>query len=237
MQIRVLFFGMLKEIAGAEHTLEMPAGAALREVFEYYAARHAPLRAMSASIVLARNREFAGGETPLGDGDEIAFLPPVSGGAGLYAHEIRNNGNLFAVTRNPIDVRKLIDEQLRGADGAVVTFEGVGRNNTAGRLTRWLEYEGYESMAVEVMARIGGEIAAGRAIGHIAMVHRLGRILIGETSVAIVATAAHRKPALEAVGEAIDRLKRLVPIWKKEFFADGSSWMEGEWDRHVPRMG
>jgi molybdopterin synthase catalytic subunit len=123
---------------------------------------------------------------------------------------------------------------LQGSDGAVATFEGVVRNNTNGRRTRWLEYDAYEPLAVKTMAQIGAELAAAYKIGNIGMVHRLGHMLIGETSVAIVVTAPHRKAAFDACREAIDRLKRLVPIWKKEHFEDGEVWVEGEWDPHAP---
>jgi molybdopterin synthase catalytic subunit len=110
----------------------------------------------------------------------------------------------------------------------------VVRNNTNGRRTRCLEYDGYEPMAIRMMASIGGEIARSFAIGHIALVHRLGRLLIGETSVAAIVTAAHREAAFAAALESINRLKRRVPIWKREFFEDGAVWVEGAWDRNVP---
>jgi molybdopterin synthase catalytic subunit len=119
----------------------------------------------------------------------------------------------------------------------VITFEGTARNNTKGRATRCLDYECYESMALKTMAQIGLEIAGQYEIGRIAMVHRLGRILIGEASVAIVVTAPHRRPAFDAALEGINRLKKLVPIWKKEYFVDGDVWVEGEWDSHVPVAG
>ncbi len=122
---------------------------------------------------------------------------------------------------------------LRGEDGAFVNFEGVARNNTKGRTTRYLEYECYEAMAVKTMAQIGRQIAAEFSIGRIAMVHRLGRIEIGETSVAVVVTAPHRRPAFDAALEGINRLKRMVPVWKKEYFADGEVWVDGEWDETV----
>ena len=123
---------------------------------------------------------------------------------------------------------------LAGEDGAVITFEGVVRNNTKGRRTLYLDYECYEPMAIKTMAEIGREIAASYAIDRIAMVHRLGRMEIGETSVAVIVTAPHRKAAFDAALEGINRLKRLVPIWKKEHFADGEVWVEGEWDQHAP---
>ena len=123
---------------------------------------------------------------------------------------------------------------MTGAEGAVVTFEGTVRNNTKGRPTLCLDYECYERMALKTMAQIGREIAGAYQVGRIAMVHRLGRMLIGETSVAVIVTAPHRRPAFEAALEGINRLKKLVPIWKKEHFVDGEVWVEGEWDSGVP---
>jgi molybdopterin synthase catalytic subunit len=112
-------------------------------------------------------------------------------------------------------------------------FEGVVRNNTKGRKTRFLEYECYEAMAIQQMEQIGLEIAAAHAIGRIAMVHRLGRLEIGEASVSIVVSAPHRQAAFQAALDGINRLKREVPIWKKEFFEDGAIWVEGEWDEKL----
>jgi molybdopterin synthase catalytic subunit len=109
----------------------------------------------------------------------------------------------------------------------------VVRNNSKGRHTVYLEYECYEEMALRQMASIGREIATGFAIGRIGIIHRLGRLQIGEASVAVAATAPHRKPAFEAALEAINRLKREVPIWKKEFFSDGAVWVDGEWDERL----
>ena len=237
MRVKVLFFGMLKDLAGtSEDRLEIAEGADLGAIFEHYAERLPRMREMAGSIVLARNHQFAPPSTPVSDGDEVAFLPPVSGGAGEYLDEHRDNGNFFALTRKPIRVRRVINALLTGHEGAVVTFEGTVRNNTRSRPTRFLEYDCYRPMAVRVMARIGCEIACSYPIGRIAMVHRVGRLLIGETSVAIVATAPHRAAAFEAAHEGLNRLKRLVPIWKKEFFADGEVWVEGEWDPDAPAV-
>jgi molybdopterin converting factor subunit 1 len=231
--VRVLFFGMLKDVVGrAEEQIDLENCATLGGVFDHYGSRFPRMREMADSILLARNQEFAGPATQLADGDEIAFLPPVSGGSGS-PREISENGHFFALTWHPIVTRKIADRLLRGEDGAVVTFEGVVRNNTKGRQTHFLDYDCYEPMAIKLMARIGREIAASYEIHRIALVHRLGRMLIGETSVAVVVTAAHRKAAFEAALEGIDRLKRVVPIWKKEHFADGEVWVEGEWDRNA----
>jgi len=225
---------MLKDIAGMpEDQLQLPGPACLQTVFDHYAARFPRLGEMAGSIVLARNHEFSPPSAPVGDGDEVAFLPPVSGGSGFLA-EIEQDGSLFALTRQPIDPRAVAARLLAGEDGAVNTFEGVVRNNTRGRPTLYLEYECYEPMALRKMAEIGCRIARQFAISRIGMVHRLGRLEIGETSVAIVVTAPHRKPSFEAALEGINRLKRLVPIWKKEYFADGEVWVEGEWDADAP---
>ena len=235
VRIRVLFFGVLRDITGRrEDSLDIPDGGRLESVFEYYANLFPRLRGMAASVVLALNHEFAAPSAALTEGDEVAFLPPVSGGSG-YILEIHDpeTGNFFALTREPIDGGAIARKLLRGEDGAFVNFEGVARNNTKGRATRYLEYECYEAMAVKMMAQIGREIAASHSIGRIAMVHRLGRIEISETSVAVVVTAPHRKPAFDAALEGINRLKKLVPVWKKEYFVDGEVWVDGEWDDAV----
>jgi molybdopterin synthase catalytic subunit/molybdopterin converting factor small subunit len=204
--------------------VEVPEGGLAAAVFEHYSARFPRLGEMSASIVLAVNQNFCAPSCPLSDGDELAFLPPVSGGS---------DDHLFALTREPIDAAALARRILRDEDGAIVTFEGVTRNNSRGRATRYLDYECYEPMAVKTMAEIGREIARMYEIGRIAMVHRLGRVEIGQTSVVVIVTAPHRKAAFEAAHEGINRLKRLVPVWKKEHFADGEVWVDGEWDESV----
>lgn len=238
MQVRVLFFGMLKDLVGhASDQCEFPPGANLKSVFESYADRHPGLRDLAPSIVIARNQEFAEPSSRLEDGDEIAFLPPVSGGLESDPLQMVVEGNYFALTRHAIDTRSIIGRILNGQEGAVISFEGTVRNNTKGRPTLCLDYECYESMALKMMARIGSEIAAAHAISGIAIVHRLGRMLVGETSVAVIVTAPHRGPAFEAAREGIDRLKKTVPIWKKEHFLDGEVWVEGEWGDHVPVAG
>ncbi|HUJ49883.1 MAG TPA: molybdenum cofactor biosynthesis protein MoaE [Bryobacteraceae bacterium] len=235
VRVKVLFFGMLKDIVGrAEDQIELEDGARLGSVFDRYAGEFPRLKDLASSIVLACNHQFSDRSAAVQEGDEIAFLPPVSGGSGRYVHEISDaEGYFFALTREPIDTAGVARALLRGEDGAIVNFEGVVRNNTKGRATKFLDYECYEPMAVKMMAEIGRDIARSYPIGRIAMVHRLGRMQIGETSVAVMVSAPHRKPAFEAALEGINRLKRLVPIWKKEHFADGEVWVEGEWDDSV----
>jgi molybdopterin synthase catalytic subunit len=229
---------MLKDLVGrAADELEFSHGATLATVFERYAERFPRLRELASSIVMARNQQFADISTAVEDGDEIALLPPVSGGLEADPLEITQAGHYFALTRHAIDPRAVAARIQTGGDGAIVTFEGTVRNNTQGRPTLCLDYEGYESMALRTMAQIGSEIAASHQVTHIAMVHRLGRMLVGETSVAVVVTAPHRRPAFEAALEGINRLKKTVPIWKKEHFVDGEVWVEGEWGRDVPVAG
>jgi molybdopterin synthase catalytic subunit len=239
MEIRVLFFGMLKDICGrSEDSLRAPAGANAGFVFDHYAALYPRLDKMAQSIVIARNQEFTSRTEPLRDGDEVALLPPVSGGSGKPVQEIEDAcGHYFALVREAIDPRALEARLLQGLDGASVTFQGVVRNNTRGRATLRLDYECYEGMAIRKMAEIGRAIAGEFAISRIALVHRLGTMEIGEASVVVIATAPHRRPAFDAALEGINRLKRLVPVWKKEYFADGEVWVEGEWDSNAPRAG
>ena len=227
---------MLRDIVGrAEENIDVEDESRLDSVFERYARQFPRLGELKSSIVLARNHQFCDRTSPVTEGDEVAFLPPVSGGSGRYTHQIcdAEQGYFFALTREPIDTAGLARQLLRGEDGAVVNFEGVVRNNTKGRPTEFLDYECYEAMAVKMMAEIGREIARTHAIGRIAMVHRLGRMQIGETSVAVIVSAPHRKPAFDAALEGINRLKKIVPIWKKEHFSDGEVWVEGEWDESV----
>ena len=227
---------MLRDIVGRqEDSVELHPGARLGSIFDHYAQQFPRLEALNSSIVLALNRQFCDRSAPVGENDEIAFLPPVSGGSSRYTQQISDSdtGHFFALTRDSIDAAAIGKHLLQGLDGALVNFEGVVRNNTNGRPTDFLEYECYEPMAIQVMAQIGREIAGAFAITRVAMVHRLGRIEIGETSVAIVVTAPHRKPAFEAALEGINRLKRTVPIWKKEHFSGGEVWVDGEWDDSV----
>jgi molybdopterin converting factor subunit 1 len=230
MRVRVLFFGILKDIVGrSEESVEIAPDSTVGGLFQAYSERFETLRDKRPSILFARNREFATPETALAENDEVAFLPPVSGGSSPLVIE-DPAGHFFAITRAVIDSRTLTEKLQRPEDGAVVVFEGVVRNNSKGRPTSYLEYECYEQMALRQMAVIGREIVSGFAIGRIGIIHRLGRLEIGEASVSVVATAPHRKPAFEAALQAINRLKREVPIWKKEFFSDGAVWVDGEWD-------
>lgn len=224
MRVRVLFFGQLKEITGvAEEDAELSEGARVEDVFERYGRRFPKLAEFRASIAASVNQEYAGWRAPLSSGDEVAFLPPVSGGQQPAVAE-----DIFQIVREPIEPRNLIKSLKAPENGAVVVFDGFVRDNFRGQRTLYLEYEAYEPMALAKMREIGAHIRMTFPIHRLAIVHRLGRLEIGETSVLIAVSSAHRCAAFDACRYAIDTLKRAVPIWKKEYFAGGAVWAEGE---------
>jgi MoaE-MoaD fusion protein len=225
MKIRVLFFGLTRDLTGfGEERLELPEGGHLEDLWRRYESRFPEFAEVLPSLVTAVNQEIAGRAQPLRDGDEVAFLPPVSGGA---------TEDFYVVTREAIHAYHLARQMKAPEDGAVAVFEGIVRNQSHGRKTLYLEYEAYEPMAVSKMKEIGDTVKEKFAIDRVGMIHRVGRLEIGETSVAIIVTSAHRRAAFEACHFAIDRLKQIVPIWKKEFFEDGAVWAEGEGQTRV----
>ena len=228
MTLKVLFFGAARDATEfGEEQLEVPDGLSLGELRRLYDERFPRLQEMNGALVAAVNQEVRERSWPLADGDEVAFLPPVSGGHD-GSREAGAPRDFFLLTREPIPAARLAEELKSGADGAVVVFEGIVRDHFGERRTRYLEYEAYEAMAVSKMEEIGRDVHGRFAIDHIGIMHRLGRIEIGETSVVIMVTAEHRRAAFEACHYAIDRLKQAVPIWKKEYFEGGAVWAEGE---------
>ena len=225
MKVRVLFFGQLKEIVGtASEEAELSEGARVQDLFERYGRRFPKLDGFRSSIAASINHEYAAWKSPLCNGDEVAFLPPVSGGE----HATVAGEDIFQLVRSPIDPHEIAESVKAAEDGAAVVFDGFVRNNFKGQKTLYLEYEAYEAMAYAKMREIGAEIREKFPVHRIAIVHRLGRLEIGETSVLIAVSSAHRKEAFEACRYAIDTLKKTVPIWKKEYFAGGAVWAEGE---------
>lgn len=218
MLIRVLFFGVLKEMAGiASDSLELPKGATLADALRHYESRIPRLKELLPSVAVSVNREYAVQDVALSEGDEVALLPPVSGGAPNAS-----------IVRDRIDTQAVLQDLKAASDGAAVVFEGIVRDNTRGRRTLYLEYEGYEPMALKTMEELVTDAKSRFKVREILVVHRLGRLEIGETSVLIVVASAHRGPAFDACRWVIDMLKKIVPIWKKEFFEDGAVWADGE---------
>jgi molybdopterin synthase catalytic subunit len=220
IRITALLFGQAREWVGSSSLdLQLEAPATVESAFALLTSQHPRLAEMQRSLLFAVNEEYASPSHPLSEGDRLAVLPPVSGGAA-------ESRDIFEIIREPIDIADLRARLLEGDSGAVVVFDGVARNNTKGRRTLYLEYEGYEPMSLRTMEQIGREVHEGWAVNRIGIIHRLGRIEITESSVVIVVTSAHRKIAFEACHYSIDRLKKIVPIWKKEYFEDGAVWVE-----------
>jgi MoaE-MoaD fusion protein len=234
MQVRVIPFGILKEsLGGSGLACELPDGATVADLLEKLAA--GPQRGLAPAdlrgIAVGVNAEYASASHVLRDGDEVALLPPVSGGSAPRRADLLDESTgepTVELTREWIDADKLVNASKHAEDGAVVTFDGIVRNNSRGRKTLYLEYEAYEEMALRQMRELARQARERFQIRHVTIVHRLGRLEIGETSVLIVVAAAHRAAAFEANRWIIDTLKQTVPIWKKEFFADGAVWAPGE---------
>jgi molybdopterin synthase catalytic subunit len=230
MKIGVLFFGVLKDVVGrSSETVDLPQGARVLDVIFHYAREAPRLEAMAPSLAISVNREYAGADQALREGDEVGLLPPVSGGLAEGGGELRDEARgEVRIVRERIDTEAVAGRLKRPADGAVVIFDGVVRDNTRGRRTLYLDYEAYEAMALKQMESLAAEARARFGVRGASIVHRLGRLEIGETSVLIAVAAAHRGAAFEACRWIIDTLKKTVPIWKKEYFEDGTAWAGGE---------
>jgi len=227
MRVRVLFFGQLKEIVGrADDAADLDEGARVEDLFARYGQRYPELARFRSSVVASVNQALADWRSPLAAGDEVAFLPPVSGGSEAAGVECKRQ--IVELVREPIRVAELVAELKLPEDGAVAVFEGIARNHSGGRKTLYLEYEAYESMALAKLRELAAAMRSQFAVDCVSLVHRLGRLDIGQTSVFIGVSSAHRRAAFDACRFGIDTLKRTVPIWKKEYFEDGAVWAEGE---------
>src|SRR5271170_941914 len=222
MRVRILVFGVLKDLIREQSCeLDLPEGATVGTLLDHFR-QHAPNHStLWSSVAVAVNREYVTAAHLLSDGDEVALLPPVSGGAPDSTPRV-------SLVHTRIDAHTTVTTLGRPEDGALVIFDGMVRNNTRGRRTLYLVYEAYEEMALEQMRAIAAKAIADFPIRDVAIVHRLGRIEIGESSVLIAVASAHRAAAFDACRWLIDTLKKTVPIWKKEHFEDGAVWADGE---------
>ena len=222
MTFTVQLFASLAESAGTRQVeIEPPAGETTAgglasAVFDRFPA----LAGMGDSVMLAVNSEYVSPDFPVRDGDEVALIPPVSGGA-------TEADAYFRITEDSLDLGTLHDLVLRPEAGAVSVFSGVVRNNNLGRDVDYLEYDAYPAMATKIMRQIAEEVRERWEVCAVAMHHRRGRLEIGAASVMIAVSSPHRKEGIEACHYAIDRLKAIVPVWKKEVWADGEHWIEG----------
>ncbi len=231
ISVRALFFGGARDAVGSDEinvelTAPCDAAYALDQILDAYP----DLRRFGRSLLIAVNQEYALPDREVSDGDELAIFPPVSGGA---EKDLDNDvaptseHDFCELTTALIDVGKVARRVVLAECGATVTLDGYAREWTQGRRTLYLIYEAYKPMALREMQRLCGEAHQKFEISHIGIVHRTGRLEIGETSVVIAVSAPHRDAAFEACTWAIRELKRTVPIWKKEVFEDGEMWVEG----------
>lgn len=217
---------MLKDVAGhATESLELPDGARVSDLWKALVAKYPKFAAFSGSAAVAVNQEYAPSETALLEGAEVALLPPVSGGS---ERAPAADEPYVRIVHERIAPHSIIPPLEKPEDGAIVIFDGVVRNHSRGRRTRYLEYEAYEPMALRLMEELAVEARRTFAVRNVMLVHRLGHLDIGESSVLIAVFSAHRAPAFEACRWIIDTLKKTVPIYKKEFFEDGAVWADGE---------
>lgn len=219
--MRVLFFGVLRDLFGGnERLVELaPEPCTVSTLLEVLLAGSPAAQSLAPSLAVAVNQRYARLADLLREGDEIALLPPVSGGTPADA---------VLLTTAPLRAGEAVQALKAGTDGAVVVFDGIVRNNTRGRETEYLLYEAYEAMALREMRALVAEARTRFPVREALLHHRLGRLEIGETSVLIAVASAHRGAAFEACRWIIDTLKKTVPIWKKEFFIDGAVWADGE---------
>ena len=223
VRIRVLFFGAARDVVDSNPLeLSLDAPATVSSAFKSLVGRFSQLERFGRSLLFAVNQEYATPDTLLHENDELAVFPPVSGGSSC---DYRCPLDFFELTTEPIDVGQVARRVVLPECGATVTLDGYAREWTKGKRTSYLVYEAYDGMALTEMERLGAEAHKRFEIAHLGIVHRTGRLEIGETSVVIAASAPHRKAAFEACEWAIKELKRTVPIWKKEVYADGEEWV------------
>lgn len=227
MRVQVLLFALFREQAGqARLQLELPEGSTVADAKALLEARY-PLQLTGG--LAAINEQLAQSSDPLKDGDELAFLPPVSGGSSM-PEEKASATESFGLTYEALTVQPWVNWASDDPYGAVVSFLGTTRSPNKGLAVTHLEYEAYPGMAERVMQQIIAEMRARWVLGRVALWHRLGRVMPSEGSILIVVSAPHRPEAFEACRYAIERVKQILPVWKKEFLPDGSHWVEG----HAP---
>jgi molybdopterin synthase catalytic subunit len=228
MEVRLRYFAVIRELLGrGEETRRVDDGMTAGALFDLVAAETPRLAAMKPATMLMVNQEFVPPDRVLLEGDELALIPPVSGG--------ETESRRFVVQTDALDPRRLEAVIADDGAGAVVTFTGTVRDNARGRAVVALDYEAYAAAAEKMLEQIGREIEERWGLRRVAISHRTGRLVVGEASVVIAVAAAHRGEAFAACAYAIERIKEIVPIWKKEHYADGAIWVgsEAEYQRDV----
>lgn len=216
MKVKVKFFAILRERAGTgEITEELSEGSTVAELWRAVQRRYPQLNLPGIRLLYAVNQNYVAADHQLNEHDEVVFIPPVSGGS----------AKMFRLTEKSIDLQQLVRDVADPGAGAIATFIGTTRNSNEGRSVVALDYDGYREMAEKELARIGAEARAKWPICRIAIVHRLGPVQIGEASVMIAVSSAHREAAFAACRFAIEEIKKTVPIWKKEAYEGGEIWI------------
>jgi molybdopterin synthase catalytic subunit len=229
MHVHILPFGVLKDWLGSSaSTVEIDHGATVADLLARIAGLHPGRADALRGIAVSVNAEYAPAAHILSDGDEVGLLPPVSGGSAASSSGISDQPIIVALTREIIHAEPLVSAAKHPEDGAVVVFDGIVRNHTRNRQTLYLDYEAYEEMALKQMDALSREAINRYGVRQVVLVHRLGRLNVGETSVLIVVASGHRGAAFDACRWLIDTLKKTVPIWKRETFVDGVVWAAGE---------
>jgi len=225
MKVKLRFFAVVREALGrSEETREFPDGSTAGSVFDALVVEVPRLESMRRSVMLMVNQEYVDATHILHDGDEFVLIPPVSGG------EIAAEGRLFRITTDPLDAREAEAAVAATDTGATVTFTGTVRDHARGQAVTALEYEAYAPAAEKMLARVADEIRERWGLERVAIIHRIGLLPPGEASVVIAISSTHRDAAFDACHYAIERLKEIVPIWKKEFYSDGATWIGSEAD-------
>jgi molybdopterin synthase catalytic subunit len=232
MKIHVRLFAGLSELLGERNvTLDLCDGATVADLRNQLSSRYPAVVPHLPTAVCAVDEEYVGPDHRLREGDDVALIPPVSGGAGTKNHEQGTGGKdepFFLITAQPLDVSRLADLVRQDESGAVAVFSGVARNHSEGRSVIALEYDAYPEMAARKLREVADEVRSRRPVTGIAIHHRIGRLAIGEASLVVAVSAAHRREAFEACQLAVDRVKQTVPIWKKEIWEDGEgAWVAG----------
>lgn len=222
MKVHIRLFAGLHDLLGQRDlTLELDEGATVAHLQEQLGREYPVVTPFLSTLVCAVDEEYVPVEHPLRDGDDVALIPPVSGGS--VAEE-----GCFQVTSEPLDPQRLVDAVRKDESGAIALFYGVARNQSEGRRVRALEYDAYRPMAEKKLREVADEVRARWPITGIGVLHRTGRLAVGETSLLVAVSAAHRQEAFEACQYAVSRIKAIVPIWKKEIWEDGDgAWVAG----------
>lgn len=223
MKVLLRYFALWREVLGrSEETREVPEGTTVSALRDAITAEHPRLMALRDATLLMVNQEYVSPDAPLRDGDELAFIPPVSGGVD------RQLRTLFKVVEHELDVRDVIQAVADPGAGAIVSFTGTVRDHSLGKAVTALTYEAYPAAAEKMLARVGAEIADRWPVRGVAIIHRVGCLVVGEASVVLAVAAPRRHAAFEACEYAIVRLKEIVPIWKQEAYTDGAVWIGSE---------